>query len=304
MQQWNQLMMAVVNHGTRKADRTGVGTYSLFGQQIRLDMTKGFPAVTTKLLHWKPMIGELAGFLHGATTVEEFHKYGSHIWDANASHTSASLATAIPPGTLGRIYGAQWRDWRSIVPLILRDDMGAEVNEIAGVRHVDQLAVLVKGLKENPFGRRHIVTAWNPGELDQMCLPPCHLLWQCNVRSNSFNANCDADSKFPHTLDLRVDMRSVDLFLGLPFNMASYGVILTLLAKECNMLPGELVFQMGDCHVYLDHLDAVMTVLHREPKPAPMLSVRADADIFDFDPDTVRLVGYDSHPPVTAPMHA
>lgn len=291
MQQWHALMNAAVTQGTRKQDRTGVGTYSIFGTMARFNMRHGFPAVTTKELKWPQMIGELAGFLAGATTLEQFHSFGCTIWDANAKQTSHSLAAAEVQGDVGRIYGAQWRDWRSIVP-------GDEEGGRFAIKSTDQLQVLVEGLKTNPYGRRHLVTAWNPGELSQMCLPPCHLLWQCNVRPHEYSA--------PHKpwLDMRVDMRSVDLFLGLPFNIASYAVLLHVLAQEVGMMPGDLVFQMGDTHLYTDHVDQFNTVQKRDAYPLPMLQLDPSASVFNFQPEMAKLVGYQHHPHVPAPMHA
>jgi thymidylate synthase len=280
MRQWLDTMERVVLGGVRRPDRTGVGTWALFGMQISFDLQQGFPAVTTKKLHTGPMWGELAAFIQGCSHLDDFHRFGCHIWDDNGN-ADYWTPKATEAGSLGRIYGVQWRDWLSCGP-----DTGKE--------STDQLRLLVDGIKRDPYGRRHLVTAWNPGELDQMCLPPCHVLFQCFVRPAALGKVC---------LDMRVDMRSVDLFLGLPFDVASFATLQHLVAKDTGLMPGKLYFQLGDAHVYCNHLEQVMEVLRREPLPLPRLKLDPATSLFNFHPDHAQLVGYQHRGVVSAPMN-
>lgn len=261
-----ELVRRVRNTGLVRKDRTGTGTISVFGAQVTFDLRDGFPAITTKRLAFKQVVGELLCFIHGKSNLEDFHKLGVKIWDANASATYWSPQV---PGDLGRIYGVQWRAWQGTKCV------------------VDQLTNLIANLKANPYSRRHIVTAWQPAELDQMCLPPCHILFQCYVSNGH--------------LDLRVDMRSVDLFLGMPFDVASYAVLLSMLAQEVGLESRYLVFQLGDTHIYLNHVDQVQEMLLRKPKKLPTLKL-AKKSMFDLTMDDITLEGYESWPAITAEM--
>lgn len=290
MNEWHRALRRAITSGYDRPDRTGVGTLATFGEQLcfdnRLDV---YPAVTTKKLAFKPMAAELAAFLHGAETLEEFQKLGCRIWDGNGT-ADYWVPRARFKGDLGRIYGVQWRDWMSV------DHRQPTYEGLHATKVVDQLKELVEGMKRDPYGRRHLVTAWNPGELDVMCLPPCHVLFQAFVRPNDSSGG-------PDVVDLRVDMRSVDLFLGLPFDVASYALLQKLLAKELDYESGWLTFQLGDAHVYKNHVTQVQTVLAREEFPSPTLILDDRATLFDFHPDQARLVGYLSHPAVPAPLN-
>lgn len=280
MIQWHDVLQRALDHGAQRPDRTGHGTLSLFGEQLRFCNGYDFPAVTTKRLAFAQVVAELSCFLAGSSSLAEFHDRGCRIWDANAE-APYWLSRRKYDGDLGRIYGVQWRQWYSHRP-------NSNVP-----RMTDQLWELCEGLRLDPFGRRHLVTAWNPGELDDVCLPPCHVLFQCYVREA-------ADGL---TLDLRVDMRSVDLFLGLPFNIASYALLQRLLAKRLSWHSGELVFHLGDAHLYLNHLEQARTVLKHDPKPLPQLHLAPDADLFTFELGQAVLINYSSYGPVTAKMN-
>ena len=268
MREYLELVRRVRDTGLQRPDRTGVGTISRFGCQVTFDLTKGFPAVTTKRLNFRSVVAELLCFIHGEHNLADFNARGTKIWDANGK---AYYWKPQVEGDLGRIYGAQWRDWQG--------------------RHmdVDQLANLLEGLTLDPYGRRHIVTAWQPAELADMCLPPCHILFQCYVPGDG-------------TLDLRVDMRSLDLFLGFPFDIASYAILQTLIAREVGLSPGNLTFQNGDTHIYNNHISQVNEMLSRTPKALPQLVIARDKGIFELETDDIVLVNYVSHPAIAAPM--
>lgn len=287
MNEWHRALRLAAN-GNQRPDRTGVGTKSVFGMQLSMPNTElSFPAITTKRLAFKQVAAELACFLRGYSTLEEFHSMGCHIWDGNGAATTGSRFKPTKKGDLGRIYGVQWRDWQSVTR-----GQGYDM-DLIGAKTTDQLRGLAAGLRLDPFGRRHLVTAWNPGELDDVCLPPCHVLFQCYVYKYAGLL----------TLDLRVDMRSVDLFLGLPFDIASYALLQRLLCKEVGMRSGHLIFQLGDAHIYNNHEEQVATVLSRDPEPPPVLRLRDDASLFDFHPDQAWLEGYLPHPAVPAPLN-
>lgn len=281
MQEWHRIMHKVLTYGTLRNDRTGVGTLALFGEQLIFDNRDTFPAVTTKHLAFGQVCAELACFLLGYQSLEGFHRMGCTIWDGNGNAEYWKPRQRFA-GDLGRIYGVQWRDWRSIDP-------AHQFNTPDGAQHTDQLKSLVDGMRKEPHGRRHVVTALNPGEFDQMCLPPCHVLFQAYVVEGR--------------VDLRVDMRSVDLFLGLPFDVASYAVLQRLLAKELGLGSGYLIFQTGDTHIYLNHTEQVRQVIGREPRPAPTLALRSDTGLFDFLPEHAILMNYAPHPAVRAPLN-
>lgn len=261
----------ILEKGVDRPDRTGVGTRAVFGMQMRYNMEDGFPAVTTKKLAFKSMAAELLWFLKGSSDVKELQAMGCHIWDANAE-ADYWKPRARFEGDLGRVYGVQWRSWQT-----------------ADGKIVDQIADLVKRLKEKPFDRRHILTAWNPGELDQMALPPCHVFSQFFV----------ADGK----LSLQMYQRSCDMFLGVPFNIASYSLLLHMMAQVTGLKPGEFVHTLGDAHIYLNHFDAVKEQLSRAPYPLPTLWLNPSIkDINGFTMDDIKLENYQSHPSIKAEM--
>ena len=265
----------VLNNGTVREDRTGTGTIGIFGMQQRYDLSQGFPAVTTKRLAFKACLSELLWFIEGSNDEKRLREilHGSResekttIWTANATAPYWQPKAKFE-GDLGRIYGVQWRDFGG----------------------VDQLINLVDGLRNDPYGRRHIITAWNPAELDQMALPPCHCFAQFYV---------SADRK----LSCQMYQRSCDLFLGVPFNVASYSLLTHMIAQVCGLGVGEFVHVLGDAHIYLNHVEQVSEQLSREPLPAPTLWINPDVtDITKFTMEDFRLDGYDCHPPIKAPM--
>ena len=259
--QYEDLMRHVFFHGVNKSDRTGTGTRSVFGYQMRFNLQNGFPLVTTKKLHLRSIIHELLWFLKGDSNIRYLHENGVTIWDEWADEN----------GDLGPVYGVQWRNWR-----------GADKN-------VDQIAELVHTIKTNPDSRRMIVTAWNVAELDKMALPPCHMMFQVYV----------ADGK----LSCQLYQRSCDIFLGVPFNIASYSLLTHMLAQQCNLEVGDFVWTGGDCHLYNNHFDQVRLQLSREPRPYPKLVIKRKPDsIFDYKFEDFEIVGYDPHPAIKAPV--
>lgn len=275
MEQWRRILEKVSRHGELRNDRTGVGTLALFGEQLVFDNRTTFPAVTLKKLGFDQVKAELACFLRGYDNLEDFHKMGCTIWDGNGT-SDYWKPFARFEGDLGRIYGVQWRFWRSA---------GS-----AGYSETDQLKNLVDSMRKEPHGRRHMVTAWNPGELSNMCLPPCHLFFQAFVSKHN-------------QVDLVVYMRSVDLFLGLPFDVASYALLQRLLAKELELDSGILTFFLGDAHIYLNHRAQVAEVLQRAEKELPTLVLAADASLFEFHPSQALLQGYEPHAFIKAPLN-
>lgn len=265
----------VLTNGTVREDRTGTGTIGIFGMQQRYDLSKGFPAVTTKKLAFKACLSELLWFIEGSGDENRLREllHGSRdsekstIWTANATATYWTPKAKFA-GDLGRVYGVQWRDFGG----------------------VDQLLQLVEGIKQDPYGRRHIITAWNPAELDQMALPPCHCFAQFYV---------SADNK----LSCQMYQRSCDMFLGVPFNIASYSLLTHMIAQVCGLCVGEFVHVLGDAHIYLNHVDQVKEQLAREPLPAPQLWINPDVqDITNFTMEDFRLDGYNSYATIKAPM--
>lgn len=274
----------VLEHGQERKDRTGTGTLSVFGMQQRYDLSQGFPAVTTKKLAFKACLSELLWFIEGSGDERRLAEilYGtdsehkSTIWTENAL-ASYWLPKAKYQGDLGRIYGVQWRDWVSYMGPGKRSS-------------VDQVATLIRGLQDDPYGRRHILTAWNPGELDQMALPPCHMMAQFYVSK---------DGK----LSCQMYQRSCDMFLGVPFNIASYSLLTHLVAQVCELDVGEFVHVLGDAHIYLNHVEQVKEQLNREPLPAPQLLLNPDiTDITKFTMADIKLEGYTSHDAIKADM--
>ena len=297
MKQYKELLQDILDNGEIKDDRTGVGTHSVFGRHIRFDLRRGFPAVTTKKLAWKACVGELLWFIEGSSDERRLAEltHGSSegkvtIWTPNA------LAPYWKPkakfeGDLGRVYGVQWRHWNKYCT---EKDMGAAHK--GGTRlavdkiEVDQLANLIKGLTEDPNGRRHILSAWNVSELDEMALPPCHVMSQFYVNKNK-------------ELSCHMYQRSVDVFLGLPFNIASYALLTHLLAHHCDLKVGELVISTGDTHIYKDHVEQVKEQLTRETYPLPTLMLNAEKNnIFEMTMADIHLENYQSHGPIKATM--
>lgn len=278
----------ILENGEDRPDRTGVGTRSIFGLQMRFDLTEGFPAVTTKKLAWRAVVSELLWFLEGSgdelrlREILHGERYTEKktIWSDNASApywTSKKLQRH--SGDLGRIYGVQWRKWRK--PLV-------RINKVVLQNH-DQLIELIKGIKEDPYSRRHIITAWNPGELDLMALPPCHILAQFYVANGK--------------LSCQMYQRSADMFLGVPFNIASYALFTHMAAQVCNLEVGDLVITIGDAHIYNNHFDQVKEQISRKPLPLPTLKLNPEVNvIMDFEMSDIELEGYESHEAIKAPM--
>jgi len=262
VQQYLDFTRHVLEHGHRKADRTGTGTLSVFGYQMRFDLTRGFPLVTTKKVHTKSIVHELLWFLRGETNVRSLQQAGVTIWDEWADAN----------GELGPIYGYQWRSWPA-----------------PNGGHIDQLANLVADIRRNPDSRRLIVSAWNVGDIPRMKLPPCHAFFQFYV----------ADGR----LSCQLYQRSADIFLGVPFNIASYALLTHLVAQQTDLAVGDFVWTGGDCHLYLNHLDQVRTQLARPPLPLPRLVLkRKPPTLFDYQYDDIEIVGYESHPAIKAPV--
>lgn len=271
MRQYLDGLQYILDHGVDKSDRTGVGTRAVFGMQMRYNLELGFPAVTTKKLAMKSLVAELIWFIRGSQDIHELNALGSKIWDANVNADYWKPKQQFD-GDAGRIYGVQWRQWR-------RPD---------GTK-VDQLADVIDQIQKNPDSRRLIVTAWNPGELDLMALPPCHLMFQFFVSKGK--------------LSLHMYQRSCDMFLGVPFNIASYALLLSMIAQVTHLEPGEFVHTLGDAHIYQNHFEQVREQLGRTPKPLPTLKLNPSiAKIDDFTPDDVELLNYVYEPAIKAPM--
>ncbi|WP_110657406.1 thymidylate synthase [Salinicola halimionae] len=262
MRPYLDLMQRVLDSGVEKADRTGVGTLSVFGHQMRFDLRNGFPLVTTKKLHLRSIIHELLWFLRGDTNIAYLREHNVSIWDAWADAN----------GDLGPVYGYQWRSWPT-----------------PDGEHIDQIARLVEQIRRNPDSRRHIVSAWNPALVDEMALPPCHALFQFYVANGR--------------LSCQLYQRSADIFLGVPFNIASYALLTHMIAQVCGLEPGEFVHTFGDAHLYLNHLEQARLQLSREPLALPSLKLNpAIDDLFDFRFDDIAIEGYESHPAIKAPI--
>ncbi len=273
MQQYINLLKQVLKHGSDRIDRTQIGTRALFGLQAKYNLQDGFPAVTTKKLAFKQVKAELLWFLTGSRDNNELNALGCHIWDENANAPYWKPKAEFE-GDLGRVYGVQWRSWQ-------KPDGST----------LDQLKEVIERIKTNPADRRLIVTAWNPGEIDQMALPPCHIFFQFFV---------DIDTQ---ELSLQMYQRSNDLFLGVPFNIASYALLLAMVAQVTNLKPKEFIHVMGDTHIYLNHLEQVKEQIKRKPLPLPTLWLNPEVkDIDGFTMDDIKLVDYQSHPPIKAQM--
>ena len=301
MKQYLDALKHVLNNGQEVADRTGVGTLSCFGMQQRYDLSQSFPAVTTKRLAWRACVGELLWMIEGSGSERRLAEitHGtadgkSTIWTPNAE-ASYWKPRAKFEGDLGRVYGVQWRHWRSYTHQqggSYTNDFGHTYSVPSGIkeREVDQLMNLINGIKQDPHGRRHIISAWNPGELAQMALPPCHMFAQFYVSKD-------------RRLSCQMYQRSCDLFLGVPFNIASYSLLTHLIAQVCNLEVGEFVHVLGDAHIYLNHIEQVKEQLDHEPLPAPQLLLNPDITNIDkFTMADIALEGYTSHPPISAEM--
>lgn len=262
MLEYHRLLRLVLEHGKSKGDRTGTGTLSVFGAQARFDLRESFPLLTTKKLHVRSIIYELLWFLRGDTNTRWLNEHGVTIWDEWADEN----------GDLGRVYGAQWRDWRT-----------------AGGGSVDQIAQVIEQIRKSPDSRRLLVSAWNPGEIEQMALPPCHALFQFYVHDGELSCG--------------LYQRSADLFLGVPFNIASYALLTLMVAQVCGLRPAEFVHTFGDLHLYGNHLEQARVQLSREPRPLPGMRLNpAVKEIGAFRYEDFELVGYDPHPAIKAPI--
>ncbi|MDO5498502.1 MAG: thymidylate synthase [Propionibacteriaceae bacterium] len=262
MKQYLELLDHVLTRGVTKTDRTGTGTRSVFGHQLRFDLAEGFPLVTTKRVHLRSVIGELLWFLRGDSNIAWLHEHNVTIWDEWADAN----------GELGPVYGVQWRSWPT-----------------PDGRHIDQIRQVVDAIRTNPDSRRHIVSAWNVGELEAMALPPCHALFQFYV----------AEGK----LSCQLYQRSADLFLGVPFNIASYALLTQMVAQVCGLGVGDFVHTFGDVHIYANHVDQVRTQLAREPRPLPQLALNPQVrDIDGFGFGDIEVLAYDPHPGIKAPI--
>ena len=278
MKQYHQALKHILENGKSKTDRTGVGTRSVFGYQMRFNLQEGFPAVTTKKLAWRAVVSELLWFLEGSGDERRLAEilHGTRdsskktIWSANAE-ADYWKSKARFEGDLGRVYGVQWRNWSNFLAY-----------------NFDQIQILIDGLKNDPSSRRHIVSAWNPGELDQMALPPCHVLSQFDVTDGY--------------LSCQLYQRSCDMFLGVPFNIASYSLLTHIIARECNLKVGDFIWTGGDCHIYNNHIDAVNVQLERTPKMLPTLFITEGKKIADYVVDDFMLDNYDPDPAIKADM--
>jgi len=260
MKQYLELLQHILDHGVEKSDRTGTGTISEFGYQMRFDLQAGFPLLTTKKLHVKSIIYELLWFLMGETNVHYLREHGVHIWDEWADEN----------GELGPVYGSQWRSWKT-----------------QGGRTIDQISNLIQQIQSNPDSRRLIVTAWNPEEIDRMALPPCHTLFQFYVVNGR--------------LSCQLYQRSADVFLGVPFNIASYALLTLMLAQVCDLQPGDFVHTFGDVHLYCNHIEQARLQLSRQPFPLPQMKLNPVVrSIFNFHYEDFELVNYQSHPHIKA----
>lgn len=260
MRQYLDLIQNILDHGMEKGDRTGTGTLSIFGYQIRFNLQDGFPLLTTKKMHLKSIIYELLWFLQGESNIKYLQDHGVRIWNEWAD----------PNGDLGPVYGVQWRSWKA-----------------ADGRIIDQITHVVEQIKTNPNSRRLIVTAWNPADIEKMALPPCHLLFQYYVANGK--------------LSCQLYQRSADIFLGVPFNIASYSLLTMMMAQVCNLNVGEFILTFGDVHLYLNHIDQARIQLQRKPYPLPQMKLNpAVKSIFDFDYQDFELINYQAHPHIKA----
>ena len=331
---YQQLLSDIIEFGVEKEDRTGTGTISEFGHQIRHKMSEGFPLLTTKKMHWKSIVTELLWFLRGDTNIKFLLDYDCHIWDGDAYKNYAAKTSmdvdgqltkeefikkiktdetfANKWGDLGPIYGKQWRNWESV-------DTSQYWQEDWSSRDTDQITNLINELKTNPDSRRLMVSAWNVGELDQMVLPPCHYGFQLYTRKTTRDEKIVHPGKY-RAISLMWNQRSVDTFLGLPFNIASYGLLLEIIAKEVNMIPDELIGNLGDVHLYKNHIEQAKEQISRTSFDLPTIQITErnwyqhqlvkerlgektlDEKLKSYRPDCFELIGYESHPKIKAPL--
>lgn len=286
--QYFNLLNNILNHGSIRKDRTGVGTKGIFGTQQFYDLTEGFPLLTTKKMHWKSIVHELIWFLNGDTNIKYLKDNGVSIWDEWADEN----------GDLGPVYGSQWRQWKHSEEIEMRNDEGGSSLGFV-TTWFDQISKVIGDLKTNPFSRRHIVTAWNPAEVNKMALPPCHLMFQFYVHE-------DPDTKIKW-LDLQMYQRSADVFLGVPFNIASYALLLTLVAEIVDMRPRQFIHTIGDAHIYLNHMDQVEEQLSRKACAMPKVEVSLSKmqkmqDLIGLKFENITLIDYYSQPTIKAPI--
>jgi thymidylate synthase len=287
-QEYLNALKHILENGDQRPDRTGTGTKSIFGLQMRFDLNEGFPAITTKKLAWKAVVSELLWFIEGSGDEGRLREilHGERytdkktIWSDNAQAPYwVEKRLQRHPADLGRVYGVQWRRWRK--PLI-------RINKVVLQNH-DQLLELIAGIKEDPYSRRHIITAWNPGEIELMALPPCHMMAQFYVNNGK--------------LSCQMYQRSADMFLGVPFNIASYALFTHMIAQACNLEVGDLIITIGDAHIYNNHVEQVKEQLKREPLPLPTLKLNPEIGVItDFEMSDIELIGYTSHDAIKAPM--
>ncbi len=261
MTNYLQLLQNILDTGEKRQDRTGTGTLSVFGRQLRFDLSKKFPLLTTKKVHFRSIVYELLWFLRGDTNIQYLNEHNVKIWNEWADEK----------GELGRVYGAQWRSWQK-----------------PNGETLDQISEVIKNIKENPHSRRLIVVAFNPGELDQMALPPCHAFFQFYVSQGK--------------LSCQLYQRSADVFLGVPFNIASYSLLTLMVAQACNLKPGEFVHTFGDVHLYLNHIEQTKEQLSRSTKTLPVLQLTPAPSIFDYQYENFKLIDYNPHPSIKAPI--
>lgn len=262
MKQYHDLASHILQNGVKKTDRTGTGTISVFGYQMRFDLSEGFPLITTKKLHLRSIIHELLWFLNGDTNIKYLNDNGVTIWDEWADEN----------GNLGPVYGYQWRSWPG-----------------RNGEKIDQISKIISQIKKSPDSRRHIITAWNPADVDKMALPPCHAMFQFYVAENK--------------LSCMLTQRSTDFFLGLPFNIASYALLTHMVAQQCDLGVGDFVWSGGDTHIYLNHIEQVQLQLTRDPYPLPQLNIkRKPESIFEYKFDDFEILNYQAHPGIKAPI--
>jgi thymidylate synthase len=335
---YQQLLSDIIEFGVEKEDRTGTGTISEFGHQIRHKMSEGFPLLTTKKMHWKSIVTELLWFLRGDTNIKFLLDYDCHIWDGDAYKNYASKTSmdvdgqltkeqftnkiktndefAKKWGELGPIYGKQWRSWKTNKTVVVGHN--GNHNEF-GTVVIDQIQNIIDELKTNPDSRRLMVNAWNVGDLDQMVLPPCHYGFQLYTRKTTREEKIVHPGKY-RAISLMWNQRSVDTFLGLPFNIASYGLLLEIIAKEVNMIPDELIGNLGDVHLYKNHIEQAKEQISRTPYNLPTIEITErnwyqhqlvkerlgektlDEKLKSYRPDCFELIGYESHPKIKAPL--
>jgi thymidylate synthase len=297
MKQYHELLQLILDHGEIRDDRTGIGTRSIFGHQLKFDLSEGFPAITTKKLAWKALVGELLWFIEGSGDERRLAEitHGTRngvvtIWSPNAMAPYWTPKAKFE-GDLGRIYGVQWRHWRKYVERLEIGEAHLGGTRVAVDRHeIDQIQQLINGIKTKPHDRRHILSAWNVGEIDEMALPPCHVMSQFYVSKNN-------------ELSCHMYQRSQDVFLGAPFNIASYALLTHMIAQVCSLKAGKLIISTGDTHIYHDHVDQVKEQLTREEYPLPTLWMNPDInDINKFTMNDIKLENYQSHGAIKAKM--